>query len=121
MGLSNAALDGCREEIRIPTSDAPESLNLASAVQLACYELRVAALGGDTSVTENTDLPSRSELDFSVATLERALHIRSFIEGDRHASTVTRLRRLLARSRPNRGDLEYLHGLVKLMRPPYSK
>ena len=45
-GLSNEDLDLCDRLITVPTSPAASSLNLAQAVLLVCYELRMAALAG---------------------------------------------------------------------------
>lgn len=38
-GLTNEELDSCNKMIMIPTNDSFSSLNLASAVQIICYEL----------------------------------------------------------------------------------
>lgn len=43
-GLSNEELDRCNELLVVPTSDRHSSLNLAQAVLLVSYELRLAAL-----------------------------------------------------------------------------
>jgi TrmH family RNA methyltransferase len=43
-GLSNEDLDRCNELLVIPSSEQHWSLNLAQAVLLICYELRLAAL-----------------------------------------------------------------------------
>ena len=45
-GLSNDELDRCNALVHIPTSAAYNSLNVASAVQILCYELRNVALAG---------------------------------------------------------------------------
>lgn len=41
-GLTNAEMDLCQAQIRIPANPEYSSLNLASAVQIIAYELRVA-------------------------------------------------------------------------------
>jgi len=43
-GLSNSEMDLCQSQIRIPANDEYSSLNLASAVQIIAYELRMTAL-----------------------------------------------------------------------------
>ncbi len=45
-GLSNEDLDLCDRNLTVPTDPAASSLNLAQAVLLVCYELRMAALEG---------------------------------------------------------------------------
>jgi TrmH family RNA methyltransferase len=41
-GLANEALERCQALIRIPADDAYDALNLAQAVQVVCYEIRMA-------------------------------------------------------------------------------
>ena len=43
-GLTNQEMDLCHSQIRIPANDEYSSLNLASAVQIISYELRMASL-----------------------------------------------------------------------------
>ena len=43
-GLTNQEMDLCHSQIRIPANDEYSSLNLASAVQIISYELRMAVL-----------------------------------------------------------------------------
>ena len=44
-GLTNTEIDRCHALIRIPTANAFSSLNVAAAVQVVAYEIRMAALG----------------------------------------------------------------------------
>lgn len=48
-GLTNEALARCHAHVRIPTDETFSSLNLAMAVQVLSYELRMAALARSTS------------------------------------------------------------------------
>jgi TrmH family RNA methyltransferase len=67
-GLSDAELSLCSLAVHIPSAAAFPSINLAQAVQIACYELRRQAIEG----REGSALPaSRSEVDEVVARLER--------------------------------------------------
>ena len=43
-GLSNDELQRCNLHVNVPTSDAYRSLNLAMAVQIFCYEIRMRSL-----------------------------------------------------------------------------
>ena len=45
-GLSNTELDACSAQIAVPANPEYPSLNLASAVQIVAYELRMAVLAG---------------------------------------------------------------------------
>lgn len=64
-GLSNEELDLCQAQIRIPANSEYSSLNLASAVQIICYELRLAAL------QDSFDESSEQESDTPLTALER--------------------------------------------------
>ena len=118
-GLSNEDLDRCNFRLRIPTNPEFKSLNLASAVQLLCYEVLVASREGQPPVAETEggerEVPTQSEMEFFYRHLERALDARGFTGDDRRAATVAKLRRLFGRARPAAGELKMLHSLVKLM------
>ena len=64
-GLTNAQLNRAQRLIRIPSSDAYTSLNLAQAVAICCYELYreegSSATDSVTDVTDVTDVRKRSE------------------------------------------------------------
>jgi tRNA/rRNA methyltransferase len=61
-GLTNAQLNRAQRLIRIPSSDAYTSLNLAQAVAICCYELyREEGSSATDSVTDVTDVRKRSE------------------------------------------------------------
>jgi tRNA (cytidine32/uridine32-2'-O)-methyltransferase len=127
-GLSNDALDRCNFELRIPTSAAFSSLNLAAAVQLLCYEVHMAAHGGegegvhegegeDTGVQrdEAMDYPTQWDMEYFFKHLERTLDAREFTADARVEVTRAKLRRLVGRARPRSGELKLLHSLVRLM------
>jgi tRNA (cytidine32/uridine32-2'-O)-methyltransferase len=117
-GLSNEDLDRCNFRLRIPTSTEFSSLNLASAVQLLCYEVLMAsledpqhALAGD----RHRDYPSQSDMEYFYQHLERTLDERDFTADSRRPATFAKLRRLFGRARPATGELKLLHSLVRLM------
>jgi tRNA/rRNA methyltransferase len=61
-GLTNAELNYAQRLIRIPSSDAYTSLNLAQAVAVCCYELyREEGSSATDSVTDLTDVTDRSQ------------------------------------------------------------
>jgi tRNA (cytidine32/uridine32-2'-O)-methyltransferase len=120
-GLANQDLDRCHLQVVIPTSDAFSSLNLASAVQLVCYEIFVAAREYDP-VAETRDklasweqVPEQRDLEYFYEHLERALDATRYLRDENREITMTKLRRVFGRSRPNVGELKLLHSLVRLM------
>lgn len=108
-GLANADLERCDALIRIPAADYG-SLNLAQAVQVVCYELRMAlapgaAAGGDAPLPATAD--ERRELD---AHLERVMRASGFMHDGNADQLGARLRRLIARARPDDGEVRILRG-----------
>lgn len=67
VGLTNEELELCNTLVHIPTNPDYSSLNVAAAVQVLCYELRLAQLDSDAPATSNSkkhrdDEPASHEL-----------------------------------------------------------
>lgn len=109
-GLSNRELTRCQLHIVIPTADF-SSLNLAQAVLVVAYELRMAA-GASTAVDTDTPAAARDQVEGFYAQLERAmLHI-GYTDPPRSASVMRMYRALLDKARPTAHELAALRGLV---------
>lgn len=114
-GLSNEELRLCHWHVHVPTSAAYPSLNLAAAVQLLCYELRMAAL-------ESCDALSADAWDEPLATvegverfyahLEETLVDIGFLNPAAPRQLMTRLRRLFNRVRLDQMELNILRGML---------
>jgi tRNA (cytidine32/uridine32-2'-O)-methyltransferase len=117
MGLANRDLDRCTYQVLIPANAAFSSLNLASAVQLVCYEIFMAAREPVTrEAVDAADLPSgHQEMEYFYEHLERALDSRGFLDGEMREITMMKFRRLFGRSRPNSGELKLLRTLMRLI------
>lgn len=118
-GLSNEELDRCHFRLHIPSDPAFSSLNVAAAVQIACYELRLAGLAdsGDvrTSVPEETG--ERHEVDHQEMErfylhLERVLVELDFLDPANPRHLMRRLRLLYNRVRPDRNEINILRGIL---------
>ena len=115
-GLSNASLDACTYQLRIPTSPDLMSLNLASAVQLISYEIFMAASDRETPAeVDGSTYPSQDQLEFFYQHLERALGERDYYGPINPERVDLKLRRLITRARPKDNELRLLHSLVRLM------
>ncbi|MEO6862847.1 MAG: RNA methyltransferase [Microcoleus sp.] len=68
-GLTNAELNRAQRLIRIPSSDAYTSLNLAQAVAICCYELYREASSAADSVADVADVTGRSSAASNVRDL----------------------------------------------------
>ena len=115
-GLSNESLDDCTHQLKIPTSPDFKSLNLASAVQLLSYEMWMASGESKAANPASENYPNREEIEFFHQHLENTLEARNYYGPINPERVHVKFRRLIARARPKRNELQMLHSLVRLMR-----
>ena len=120
-GLTNAELDRCHALVRIPVAAHFSSLNVAAAVQILAYEMRVAAHGEDAGTHDgNTGerRPSRppiatsGELEGFYRHLEAALVEVGHLDPAAPRFLMRRLRRLFNRAGPDRTEIGILRGIL---------
>ena len=116
-GLENAELQLCHASVCIPTDDAFSSLNLAQAVQVLAYELRLAALASEGSDVARAPLDERrpathDELERFFAHLDETLRAIDFHKGRSGATVMRRLRRLFLRAVMDEREVRVLHGIL---------
>lgn len=113
-GLHDVEIRACHYLVSIPTSPIYDSLNLAQAVQVVCYEIRQAMLGdlpGEIVPPDWTpEPPERLEVFFQ--RLEQALLEIRFLNPAQPKRLMQRLRRLYLRARPDENELNILNGIV---------
>jgi len=111
-GLSNAELARCQVVATIPGAPKRASLNLAAAVQVAAYELFLAA-NGDAVWTAPAFAPAtQDEIEQLFARGERTLVAMRFLDPERPRRLLPRLRRLFARARLEREEVNILRGIL---------
>ena len=115
-GLTNEDLDRCHTLLTIPTNPEFSSLNLAMAVQVATYELRVASLGDepppDTGHDDHVPLATGEELEHFYAHLERVATEVNFLDPENPRHLMRRLRRLFSRAMPDQNEVNILRGIL---------
>jgi TrmH family RNA methyltransferase len=123
-GLSNDELDHCQFRVYIPTDPAFGSLNLAAAVLVLAYELRMAALAGTPPPVAEPRYPSATveQMESFYQHLERTLLATGFLDPVNPRRLMRRLRRLFNRARPDQRELNILRGILTSVegkrRPP---
>lgn len=115
-GLTNEELERCQALVNIPTNPKFSSLNVAAAVQVLAYELRLAARaasGGDAPSFEAGDEPASAEDMAGLYThLERGLVELDFLDPDNPRQLMRRLKRLFNRARLERTEVNILRGIL---------
>jgi len=115
-GLHNDDLDLCHTLLSIPTDPDFSSLNLAMAVQVLTYELRVASTlrSGPTFETE-APLATGAEMERFYTHLEQVLRDIRFLDPENPRYLMRRLRRLFIRARPDKNEVNILRGILAAM------
>lgn len=113
-GLSNEEMQRCHYLVHIPTDEGYSSLNLAQAVQVMSYELRMAALQNHQPVISPADyeVVSQERMERLYEHLEQALLDLEFIDPKHPKKLMMRLRRLLLRARPDDNEYNILRGIL---------
>ena len=115
-GLTNEELQLCNLHLNIPTSEAYSSLNLAMAVQIVCYELRMVmelpALPSADDEHWDTPFSSNENMERFYTHLEETLVDLEFLDQAAPRQLMSRLRRLYSRVRLDEMELNILRGIL---------
>ncbi|KGI77220.1 RNA methyltransferase [Oleiagrimonas soli] len=113
-GLANEELAHCHAMVRIPSVEDYSSLNLAQAVQVVAYEMRLASLqGAAPELPEPKDPPADlAQMEQFFTHLSQALHDIDFHKGRSPRTIELRLRKLFLRAEPDQRELRILHGIL---------
>jgi TrmH family RNA methyltransferase len=113
VGLSNEELGQCQWLMRIPANPAYESLNVAMAVQIVCYELYLARGATAAAVPREVPLASAHEMQRFYEHLEHVMQEVDFTDRtESGAHLMNRLRRLFNRAEPDENEINILRGLL---------
>ncbi len=120
-GLTNEELHKCHYHVHIPANPDYSSLNLATAVQVICYEIRMACLAaeeGGLQSFDEWDMPpaDNQALETYYQHLQETLEELGFLEPGNPRQTMTRLRRLYGRVRLDEMELSILRGVLTATR-----
>jgi tRNA/rRNA methyltransferase len=122
-GLTNAELDCCQLLAMIPANPEYSSLNLAMAVQLVCYELRMCALQGDDheknrNALSGEVLATNDELERFYKHLEETLLHIGYLNPNAPKKLFERMRRLYSRARLEKEEVNLLRSVLTLTLEP---
>ena len=113
-GLTNEEIQTCHQLVHIDTNPEFGSLNLAQAVQVMAYELRMAAVGGGADRIAPSDwVPvDAGQMEMFYTHLEQTLLDIEFLNPDQPKRLMARLRRLFNRARPDQNEMNILRGIL---------
>jgi len=111
-GLTNEELARCQMLAVIPANPAYASLNLAAAVQVACYELATAASAFTPPAEPERTPATVEEIEAFHAHLERAMIASGFLDPAMPKRLMERMRRLFARAGLEREEVQFLRGML---------
>ncbi len=118
VGLSNDEILHCHAAVTIPTNAEFSSLNLGSAVQVLCYECRMAAFGARPPVVSQGVTPFSSppathdEVEGLYAHLEKVMTDTGFFNPEQPGRLLQKIRRLFGRARLERDEINILRGVL---------
>jgi len=113
-GLTNAELNRAQRLIRIPTSDAYTSLNLAQAVAICCYELYKSVVSCQLSVVSGQKESAPLEnLEGYYQQLETLLLKIGYLQQHTATSRMEKFRRLYNRAYPTVDEVAMLRGVLR--------
>lgn len=117
-GLTTLEVSKCQIIIHIPANPEYSSLNLASAVQVMAYELRMACMGLlETMPASSTPrgggvAATFDEIELLYAHLEQVAIGSGFLDPREPKRLMQRMRRLFARARLEKEEVNILRGIL---------
>lgn len=124
-GLTNDELHRCHRHVHIPSNPDFSSLNLAAAVQVICYELRMESLAavqysvGAQVESEpywgtawDIESASSDELERLFVHMAKVMIDIEFLDPENPRQLMTRLRRLYLRSHLDQVEVSVLRGVL---------
>ena len=117
-GLTNAELDFAHALVQIPVDPKFSSLNLAAAVQILCYEIRLSTQAFVSSPEDHQPAPQEPFNQF-MNHLEKVMISIGFLNEKNPRKLMRRLTRLFRRAQPDETELHILRGILSAVERPY--
>lgn len=136
-GLTNEELHCCHYHIQIPANPAYNSLNIAAALQIMAYELRMESLSFNedseqlqqniNQSIDQTRLATADEMEKFFVHLQESLQASGFLKPNNASSInhqpvlMTRLKKLFFRARPDMMEINILRGMLTAFQQKMSQ
>ena len=113
-GLTNEELQLCHYMVNIPTNPEFSSLNVASAIQVLCYE--IFKMGGNRVEVQKSNVQESAatshELEGYFQHLEQVITTTQFLDTENPGLLMQRLRRLYHRIELSKSEVNILRGIL---------
>ncbi len=122
-GLTTDQVKRCQLIATIPADADYSSLNLAAAVQVLAYELRLHALGDALAPAPHKprELATHEEIERFYAHLEKELMACGFLNPAQPKRFMQRVRRMFGRMQLEHDEVKILRGVVRTLRVPKKR
>ncbi|MGB3621579.1 MAG: RNA methyltransferase [Ketobacter sp.] len=134
-GLTNEELRRCHYHISIPGNEAYSVLNIAAAVQVICYEMRMNALTSKESEQDGAAAPmmplefrewdeplvTSEDMERFMKHFEETLLDIGFYDPNNPKQLITRARRLFMRTRMDRLEMNLMRGVLSTVQKRVKK
>ena len=114
-GLSNSQLQQANFHLKIPANPDYSSLNLAMAVQIVCYEARMAWLSQENYADHeplSKNYPENQHIDLFYEHLQQLLQQSGFLRAKHPGQIMNKIRRLFNRAHIEQEELHILRGIL---------
>jgi TrmH family RNA methyltransferase len=115
-GLTAEELARCHVRVRIAADPEQPSLNLAQAVLILAYEIRLSDEGEGEGEAPAPARAASGELEAALSELEEGLVGIGYLNPDNPGKVLAELRQLLARAGPTPREATLLRGLARQIR-----
>jgi len=112
-GLTDRELDACTHLAFLPSSPAYPSFNVAQAVLLVAYELRMASLREGKATPASASMAEHASREALYLHLEQALTVIGFLQPEPAEVIMRQFRRLLGRARMTEREVKLLRGVAR--------
>lgn len=131
-GLTNEELQRCHFHVTIPTNEEYGVLNVSAAIQVLCYELRMALTSTDLPAFDGPamTLPAvhwdeppvdQASMEYFINHLEKVLLDAQFLDPRYPAKVMPRLRRLFMRTQMDKAEMGMMRGALKAIEQAIAK
>jgi TrmH family RNA methyltransferase len=122
-GLNNEELELCNTAMQIPTDPDFSSLNVASAIQIICYELLQTIISGEVQELNKIKSPpaTAEQMHLFYELLAECMTDIGYYDPGVPRSLMRRMKRLFNRARLDRDEMNILRGLLSAIQEAVGK